>query len=118
MASSPLLTTCSSLRTLLACSASLVMSTSPASSSTSRIVIGDWLFSDTGWLLGVDRESQVNRGAPVHVGIYPDPSAVELDDLPAERQADAGPLVDVAPMESLEDHEHALGELGLDADAV
>ena len=43
---------------------------------------------------------------------------MEVDDLLAERQADAGAAVDVATVQALEDHEYPVGEARLDPDPV
>jgi hypothetical protein len=51
-------------------------------------------------------------------GVHPDPSAVPLDDLLADGEADAGAGVLLARVQALEDDEDALGESRVDADAV
>src|SRR4029450_13144413 len=51
-------------------------------------------------------------------GLDPDPPAVALDDLLADREADPGPGVLVASVEALEGREDALGVLEVDPDAV
>jgi hypothetical protein len=48
----------------------------------------------------------------------PNPTAVALDDLFAERQSDARPRVLLLRVQALEEQENALGILGIDANAV
>src|ERR1700691_3645882 len=67
---------------------------------------------------GKSRKGNKNRRPGSAAVLDGDVSAVVLDDLAAQGQADAGALVAVAGMQALEDDEHALGVLGLDADAV
>src|SRR5689334_22157799 len=50
--------------------------------------------------------------------LQPDPAAVELHDLAAQRQPDSGAPVLIAQVQPLEDHEDPLGVLRLDADPV
>ena len=63
-------------------------------------------------------EPDGGAGSSRRVDVDPDPAAVELDDLLRERQADAGAGVVLAAVQPLEDDEHLVGVLGLDADAV
>src|SRR5215472_17717857 len=98
------------------------MRTSPGSSSTSRtstssspprsvmrclLIVG-----------GRDRQREVEFGPPMIFSVEPDPAAIMLDDLAAHGQADPGSPVLAPVMQSLEDHEDAIGELRLDSDAV
>src|SRR5690606_13835239 len=178
-ASTPSETTCSRLPTLCSSNASLVMRTSPGSSSTSSSSMGctkvtSLNVSDlfgfvgsrpsgaalvlgrapaAGALLGTVRrgadggrspcrgrgavpggDRRVGLGAPVvgrggqgpayagagllGLGVQPDPAAVELHDLLAHRQSDAGAAVLVPGAQPLEDDEDPLGVLRVDADAV
>src|SRR5690349_9926209 len=110
------------------------MSTSPGSSSTSRTfsgrsssVMGSVLIRGhrvSGFGRGVGPDVQVFRDQEVKgstgTGAFPqpDPAPVELDDLAAQRQADARPAVFVAQVQPLEDGEDPLGVLLVDADAV
>src|SRR6476646_1253920 len=57
------------------------------------------------------------RGHP-WCGVEPEPAAMVLDDLLAHRQADAGATVGVPPVQALEDHEDLVLVLLLDADPV
>src|SRR5215472_18626436 len=50
--------------------------------------------------------------------VDPDVAAVEVDDLAAQGQADAGPWIGLARVQALEDHEYPLGVSRGDADAV
>src|SRR5262252_6044669 len=50
--------------------------------------------------------------------VDPDVAAVEVDDLAAQGQADAGPRVGLARVQPLEDHEYPLGVGRGDADPV
>ena len=97
--------------------------TSPGSSSTSRTSIG--------WPAGLgvmgvvssfgngQGEAEGGAVAGVFVGGHePDATAVELDDLAAHRQADAGAGELLLGMEALEDHEDPVGVARGDADAV
>src|SRR5687767_3252500 len=152
-ASSPLLTTWSSLAILASASASLVMSTSPGSSSTRRISTGAGSAargsSDTelsffcfgfgfgivgtgdlvelvdqlrrrGGLVGRDGDGQGPAdGRPLLDGrVEPDVAAVELDDLLAQGQADAGAGIRLLGVEPLEDHEDPVGVRRFDPDPV
>src|SRR5262249_21734110 len=67
-------------------------------------------------LCGPQREG--DRGTVVHSGVYPDPAAVMLDDALGDREPDPGARVCLARVEPLEDHEHLVRELPLDADSV
>src|SRR4051812_36585838 len=70
---------------------------------------------------GLDRalgDGEAEGGAVARLRLDPDPAAVALDDLAAERQADAGAGVLVAGVQALEHAEDALVVLGRDADAV
>src|SRR6266498_2166509 len=82
--------------------------------------LGHAVTSFPAWLVRRDRRRQreVDRRTLVHVEVEPDPSAMVFDDLLDDRQADSGPLVGVPCVQPLEDHEHLVGELGLDADPV
>src|SRR5262249_8407951 len=71
------------------------------------------------WGLPVDaRQGEAERGSAVGPGLGPDASAVKLHDLPADGEADTGAGVLVAGMQPLEDLEHALLELRIEADPV
>ena len=115
-------TTCRLLRTLPSFSASLVRRTSPGLSSTSRIstgrpnalVHGRHAVSCRAAAGSVKRNVVPSPG----LGLDPDAPAVALDDLLADRQADAGARVLVAAVQPLEDDEDPLDVLRLDADAV
>ena len=63
------------------------------------------------------REAEGRSGA-VLAGLEPDLPSVVLDDLPAHREPDPGPRVDVPGVQALEDDEDPVGVLGVDADAV
>ncbi len=63
-------------------------------------------------------ERPADAGARAVGVAEPDPTAVVLDDLLAQGQADARSAVRVPAVETLEDDEHLVGELGLDADPV
>src|SRR3954465_3025174 len=63
------------------------------------------------------REREPENGASTRAVLHPDPPPVALDDLAADRQADAGALVGLAVVQALEHLEHALAVLGLDPDA-
>src|SRR5690242_2686267 len=113
------------------------MSTSPGSSSTRRISTGRvGAESLTGrdlpldrrvvrrgrrWhalhRLALDRERERHARAAERRRAQTDRTTVELDDLLRERQADAGALVLVAPVQSLEDHEHLVSVFIGDPDA-
>lgn len=54
----------------------------------------------------------MDTGALAGFGIQPDPAAVELDDLAAESESDSRAVVLVAGVQTLEDDEDLLGELG------
>src|SRR4030095_1203504 len=55
---------------------------------------------------------------PADLRLHPDPPAMPLDDLLADRQTDAGSWVRTAVVQALEDDEDPLKILRLDADAV
>src|SRR2546423_860188 len=120
-ASSPLLTTWSSLAILASASASFVISTSPGSSSTRRISTGAAKSESvvtSGSIVVGDGEGPAHRRPLGDVGVDPDAAAMEFDDLLAQRQADARPGIELLGVEPLEDDEHPLGIGLLDADTV
>ena len=98
-------------------SASRVRRTSPGLSSTSRISIGVVTAAIIA-LLSLSGEREVEGRALAGLGLDPDAPAVALDDLLADRQADAGARVLVPAVQALEDDEDALEVLRVDADAV
>src|SRR5215469_11831351 len=98
------------------------MSTSPGSSSTSststssrppRSVIRCLLI--VSWR---DRQREVEFCPRMVLSVQPDLATVVLDDLAAHRQANASACVRGPVVQSLEDDEDSLRELGLDADSV
>src|SRR6187200_2498213 len=129
IASTPSETECSRLRTLLSANASWMRRTSPGSSSTSRTSI-TWTFSGVlmdrsllvlgrwGAALGGGQDEVEARAAPGLGRGEPDAAAVELDDLAAHGQADAGAIVGIARVQALEDHEDPVGVLVVDPDPV
>src|SRR5439155_19686721 len=64
------------------------------------------------------REGKEEGRTLTRTAFNPDPSAVPLHDLLADRQPDTCPGILCAAVQTLEDHEDALGVLGLDANAV
>src|SRR5256714_2794295 len=115
-ASTPSAATCRLLRTRASRNGSRVRRASPGLSSTNRISIGTALelisrLPDCG-----QRERE--RRAPARLGLDPDPAAVALHDLFADREPDARTRVLVLPVQPLENDEDALEVLGIDPDAV
>src|SRR5215469_12464186 len=119
----PSLTTLRWLRTLFSANASLVMRTSPGSSSTSST----WIITPaSSGAIGSALTRRGNRQRPPDRGtrsagmifVDPDLAAVEVDDLPAQRQPDAGARVGVARVQPLEDHEYAFAIGGIYPDPV
>src|SRR3954453_4937600 len=106
-------TTCSVLWTLLCSNASLMSTTSPGSSSTSRTLIG----SASDWVMGRQSEAE-GRPRVRRLGVQPHAPVVVLDDLAAHGEADARALVARARVDALEDHEDPAGVLLVDADPV
>src|SRR5438045_8252458 len=95
------------------------------SSTVGRGVLGGYGLS--GYGLGgyglrcgalADRRGEPDGRSVRYVGVEPDPAAVVFDDLLRDGQSDAGTGVDLLRVQPLEDPEHLLGELGLDADPV
>src|ERR1051326_7475909 len=119
-ACSPSFTTCSVLRIRWCSKASLVISTSPGSSSTSSTST-TWPArpSFVGILLLRERWQGEPEPGPGRVRrVEPDPAAVILDDLPYHGQAYTRARIGRLVVQPLEDHEDPLGVLGLDPDPV
>src|SRR5215475_3634530 len=117
-ACSPSVTTCSTLRSLWCSNASLVIRTSPGSSSTSRT----WTAWHSPWsVMGIPRpggQGEAEAGAGRDRRVEPYAAAVVFDDLPAHGQADARSRVRRTVVQPLEDHENPVGVFGRDPDAV
>src|SRR5262249_55879941 len=122
IACSPSPTTCRLFGIRKCSKASLVMRTSPGSSSTSRTsTSASPPRSVMRCLLNVsgrDRQREIEFGPLMIFSVEPDSAAVMFDDLAAHGQADAGSRVLGPVMQSLEDDEDAVRELGLDSDPV
>src|SRR5215475_11580752 len=123
MASTPSPTTLSRLRTLPSSRASRVMSTSPSSSSTSSTSMGRTasasmrrIFLCRGRFRGRERQLELRAGRVL--GLQPDATAVELDDLLGERQPDPGAGVVGLGVQTFEDGEDLLGVGRFDTYAV
>src|SRR5437660_11390764 len=115
-ASTPSAATCRLFRTFASRSASRVRRASPGLSSTNRISIGTPPASISGLADCGQRERE--RRALARLGLDPDPAAVALHDLLADREADPGPGIIVLAVQPLEDDEDAVEVLRIDADAV
>src|SRR5579863_4771002 len=100
------------------------MSTSPGSSSTSST----WIIAPASYSGAIPTPRARGRAGqrPPYdrsrlIGLLvidPDLSAVEVDDLPAQREPDAGARISVAGMQPLEDHEYPVAVGRLDPDPV
>src|SRR5689334_7064360 len=64
------------------------------------------------------RKREAEHGSAALACVDPDPPAMALDDLAADREADAGSLVGVAVVQALEHLEDVLALVGRDADAA
>src|SRR5919198_6218146 len=71
-----------------------------------------WSVASTIWKCEVERRAAARRR------VDPEASAVALDDLLADRQADPGARVLVATVQPLKQVEHTLAVFGSDADAI
>ena len=78
-----------------------------------KSVMSPFLFA-----VGLCRERKVEGGALARFRLDPDSPAVTLDDLLADRQADARACVLLSGVQASEDLEDVILELRVDADAV
>src|SRR5690606_19569126 len=98
--------------------ASRVRRTSPGLSSTSRISTGREMLVA---LIGCSRshgDGEKEGGAGSGLGLEPDPTAVALHHLLADRQANPGSRVVGPAVKALEEHENTVGIFRRDSDAV
>src|SRR5829696_4432294 len=69
-------------------------------------------------MFDIPRNRESERAAFAGLRLHPDPSAVPIDDLLADREADAGARVLGLRVEPLEHHEDPFGVLRIEADAI
>src|SRR5690242_2925795 len=118
-ACSPSFTTCNWLRILWCSNASLVISTSPGSSSTSSTSTALLPPLVTGMLVLRKRwQGEPETGPGRDRRVEPDPAAVILDDLPHHGQAYPGARIGRLVVQPLEDNEDTFGVFRLDADSI